>query len=308
MSSTLLNKWNLFRNRKNFDFYSRRIKGKPLDDIDTIHEKYFGQYDFLEENNLYMEWLFPIYGSAGLNPQTKPLSIQEAELLKNDIHCSIRVVKSYKLMLNYFGMKLVNDATGEIGRDPHIWEARYCRTNTCTNNNLKITRLLKSLGQMGFERYQRKFVEHLSVEIEEHGLLKNCRDNLKNFWKNYLKVGEDAKNESVFFQHAQSQSEAYRSYVQSDEKFYQRNQQKLEEIYKKQQAKVCKKQLYCIEKSNEEVGSAAFFKCHYNSEEEEQNARIHFLESIKKGRCDADARRDRAQKSLGESSRVVCAN
>jgi len=296
-----MNKWSLFRNRKNFDFYSRMMKGSPLEDIDSIHEKYFALYDFLEENNLYMEWLFPIYGSAGLNPQTKPLAIQEAEHLKNDIHCSIRVVKSYKLMLNYFGMKLVNDVTGEIGRDPQIWEARYCRTNTCTNNNLKITRMIKSLGQLGFERYQKKFVEHLKVEIEEHCLLKNCRDSYKNYWKNSLKLADEFKNESVFFQHAQSQSEAYRSYIQAEERFFHQNQTKLNEIYKKQQTKINNNHLYSIEKSNEEVGSASFFKCHYNSAEEEQKARIQFLESIQNGRGEAETRRQRAQKT-------VCAN
>jgi len=306
--SALLNKWTLFRNRKNFDFYSRKLKGSPLEDVDTVHQKYYAQYEFLEENNLYMEWLFPIYGSAGINPQTKPLSMQEAELLKSNIQCSIRVVKSYKLMLNYFGMKLVNDATGEIGRDPQNWEARYCRTNTCTNNNIKITRMLKSLGQLGFERYQKRFVEHLKTEVEEHGLLKNCRDSLKNYWKNYLKIGEDFKNESVFFLHVQEQSQPYRSYLQAEERFLQQNEQKLNEIYKKQQAKTNKDHLYSIEKSNEEVGSAAFFKCHYNSQEEEQKARIHFLESIQKGRCEAEARRQRAQKGFGESSKIVCAN
>jgi len=104
--SALWNRWNLFRSRKNYDFYSMKGKGKPLDNIDSVHENHFAQYEFLEENNNYMEWLFPIYGSAGINPYTKPLSMQEAELIKNNVQTSIRVVKSYKLMLNYFGMKL----------------------------------------------------------------------------------------------------------------------------------------------------------------------------------------------------------
>jgi len=296
--------WNLFRSRKNYDFYSMRCKGKPLDNIDSVHERYFANYDFLEENNNYMEWLFPIYGSAGINPNTKPLSMQEAELFKKNIQASIRLVRSYKLLLNFFGMKLANDLTGEITREEDVWQARYCHINTRTNNNIKITRMLKSLGQLGFERYQKMFVQHLKAEIEEHGLLKNCRDNFKNYWSTYLKLGDDLKNESVFFQHAQTQTEQYRSYVQAEERFLEQNKQKLKEIYDAQNQKTNTDQLYSIEKNNEDVGGSSFFKVHYNSEEEEQKARIQFLENIQKGRAEAEAKRQRALKNLTESGKL----
>jgi hypothetical protein len=285
-------------NRKNIDFYSLKCKGKPLDNIDTIHEKYYAQYDFLEENNYYMEWLFPIFGSAGINPHTKPLTMQEANLIKNNINTSIRVVKSYKLLLNFLGMKLVNDLTGEVGREQENWEARYCHLNTRTNNTVKITRMLKSLGQLGFERYQKGFAQHLKTEIEDNGLLKNLRDSFKNYWSSYLKLSDDLKNESVFFQHAQSQSADYRRYVEAEEKFLKQNQQKLKEIYDALKGKVDKNQLYSFENSNEGVGATSYFKCHYNSEEEEQKARIDFLESIKKGRNEAEEKRQRALKNL----------
>jgi len=280
-----------------------RCKGKPLDNIDSVHDQYFANYDFLDENNNYMEWLFPIYGSAGINPHTKPLSMQEADLMKKNIQISIRLVKSYKLMLNFFGMKLANDLTGEVIREQDVWQARYCHINTRTNNNIKITRMLKSLGQLGFERYQKMFVQHLKTEIEEHGLLKNCRDNFKNYWSTYLKLGDEFKNESVFFQHAQNQTEQYREYVQADERFLSNNKQKLQESYNSQNQKTNTDQLYSIEKNNEDVGGNSYFKIHYNSEEEEQKARIQFLENIQKGRAEAEAKRQRALKSLSESGK-----
>ena len=118
--------------------------------------------------------------------------------------------------------------------------------------------MLKSLGFLGFERFQKGFVQHLKVEIEDNGLLKNCRDSFKNYWSNYLKLGEEFKNESVFFQHAQSQSEIYRSYVDAEEKFL--NQPKIKNVYEAQKANVNQAQLYSIEKSNEEVGSTSFFQ------------------------------------------------
>jgi len=301
--SALWNRWNLFRNRKNYDFYSMRSKGKPLDNIDSVQERYFANYAFLEENNNYMEWLFPIYGSAGINPNTQPLSMQEADLIKSNVQSSIRVVKSYKLMLNFLGMKLANDLTGEVTREQDIWKARYCQINTRSNNNIKITRMLKSLGQLGFERYQKAFVQHLKTEIEEHGLLKNCRDNFKNYWSTYLKLGDEFKTESVFFQHAQDQTEQYRAYVQEEERFLLNNKQKLKEIYDAQNQKANTDQMYSIEKNNEDVGGSSYFKIHYNSEEEEQKARIQFLGNIQKGRAEAEAKRQKALKSLSESGK-----
>ena len=208
-------------------------------------------------------------------------------------------------MLNFFGMKLANDLTGEVTREQDVWQARYCHINTRTNNNIKITRMLKSLGQLGFERYQKMFVQHLKTEIEEHGLLKNCRDNLKNYWSTYLKLGDEFKNESVFFQHAHDQSEQYRNFVQAEERFLESNKQKIKEIYDAQNQKTNTEQLYSIEKNNEDVGASSYFKVHYNSEEEEQKARIQFLENIQKGRAEAEAKRQRAMKSLSESGKQL---
>eukprot|EP01102_Stenamoeba_stenopodia_P012171 TRINITY_DN3808_c0_g1_i3.p1 TRINITY_DN3808_c0_g1~~TRINITY_DN3808_c0_g1_i3.p1 ORF type:complete len:195 (+),score=49.30 TRINITY_DN3808_c0_g1_i3:747-1331(+) len=48
-------------------------------------------------------------------------------------------------------------------------------------------RIIVSLGEMGFVRYKKPFVEHLSKEIKERGLLSGCYDSLTRFWEPLLK-------------------------------------------------------------------------------------------------------------------------
>jgi hypothetical protein len=260
---------------------------------------WFAKFEFLEENNNYMEWLFPIFGSAGINPHTKPLTLDEAEAIRNSIVCSIRFVKSYKLMLNFFGMRLEDEITGKVVRDEKIWQARYCHMNTISNNSNKISRILKCMGQLGFERYQKSFVNHIREEIEEHGLLGNLKDPLKNFWMVYLRQGsEGGKLESVFFEHAQSDSDVYRRYKESEAEFFEKNENKIQEAYEEQQKKVDLKQLYAADNINKSVEATSFFKWHYNSEEEENASRIQFLENLQKSRAEIEMKRMRAKKNL----------
>jgi len=288
------------RSRLNEKFYLGKQRAKPSREyIDDIHEQWFAKFEFLEENNNYMEWLFPLFGSAAINPNTKPLTLEEAIGIRTNIHSSIRFLKSYKLMLNFFGMKLADDLTGKVVRDEEIWQPRYCHMNTIAVNNNKISRILKTMGPLGFERYQKPFVEHLREEIEEHGLLCNLKDSLNNYWMVYLKQSDGCgKMESVFFQHAQSHSELYKRYKDSEAEFFVRNEKRLKEAYSIQKEKTDLKQLYASDNINKSVESGSYFKWHYNTREEEQASRVEFLEKIKKSRSEVEEKRLRAKKNL----------
>eukprot|EP01103_Thecamoeba_quadrilineata_P009247 TRINITY_DN18977_c0_g1_i1.p1 TRINITY_DN18977_c0_g1~~TRINITY_DN18977_c0_g1_i1.p1 ORF type:complete len:310 (+),score=55.16 TRINITY_DN18977_c0_g1_i1:34-963(+) len=290
---------NFLRPAKNRNFFLGKQRATPSREfIDEIHAQWFAKFEFLEENNNYMEWLFPIFGSAGINPNTKALTAEEAETIRNSINCSIRFVKSYKLILNFFGMKLEDDLTGKVVRDEKIWQPRYCHMNTISVNVNKISRILKCMGQLGFERYQKSFVKHLQEEIEEHGLLGNLKDPLKNYWMVYLKGTEGGKLESVFFQHAQSETDVYRRYKQSEQEFMEANRTRLEDSYNEQLKKTDIKQLYAADNVNKSVESTSYFKWHYNSQEEENASRLQFLENLQKSRAEIEEKRQRARENL----------
>jgi len=155
--------------------------------------------------------------------------------------------------------------------------------------------MLKSLYQLGFERYQKKFVEFLGEEMETHGLLGNMKDFYVKSWKAFTKGTNIGTPESVFFRSVEAADETYNSYKQAEDSFFSNLMtKKLKEAYLAQKEKVDLKKLYCNDLQNKSVESTSYFKVHYNSAEEEQNARIQFLENIKKSRAEKEERKSRA--------------
>ena len=55
------------------------------------------------------------------------------------------------------------------------------------HNYLRITRILKSLGELGYEHYKRHFVEFVLREALEEKTLINCLDSCLDFWINTIK-------------------------------------------------------------------------------------------------------------------------
>jgi hypothetical protein len=55
------------------------------------------------------QWLFPIR-EHGLNSMAQPLQKHEAEAITNDPQMKARAIKSYQLMLDFYGMKMIDDA------------------------------------------------------------------------------------------------------------------------------------------------------------------------------------------------------
>ncbi len=71
------------------------------------------------------------------------------------MECAKRVIKSYRLMLNFYGMILLDERTGEIARDPEHYRGRYSNLLMNSHNFLRISRIITSLGQLGFKRYKK---------------------------------------------------------------------------------------------------------------------------------------------------------
>lgn len=175
---------------KNVEFYSGKCRSKPDGDyIDTIHEKWFGNYSLLERHHGYIQWLFPIR-EEGMNFHSQKLQPHEAKTIQETPEMKNRVIKSYEMMLDFYGMKLVNQETGEVSRSDN-YKKRYRNLNHSFHNYLRITRILKCLGELGLEHYKMPFVEHVLNEIFEHDNLRNCYDSCVRFWVQILKNDEE---------------------------------------------------------------------------------------------------------------------
>ncbi|OWF43262.1 opioid growth factor receptor-like protein 1 [Mizuhopecten yessoensis] len=172
--------------KENLLFYTGKMPSHPDGDyIDNIHENWWGDYRLLESHHGYIQWLFPIRES-GMNFYSQELQLHEIEKMKEDKKALARVLKSYRLMLDFYGMELENEETGQIKRGEH-WRSQFRNLNRSFHNYLRITRILKSLGEFGYEYLKRPFVEFVLQEALETGELSNVLESCVNYWIGTLK-------------------------------------------------------------------------------------------------------------------------
>jgi hypothetical protein len=168
-------------NRKNIQFYKNEIESVPKGaKIDVILRDWKGDYDKLESHHGYIQWLFPL-SERGLNQFAQPLRDDEAKFLRSNEHARRRLIDAYRMMLDFYGMKLEDDATGKISRAQN-WKERLYHLNRSSHNFLRITRILKCFGEVGLERLQSPFVEFLIYEAFQSKTLINSQRSCRHFW------------------------------------------------------------------------------------------------------------------------------
>lgn len=171
----------------NLAYYSNELRMKPDNYlVEEFHKEKWGDYDFLEEGHSFIQWLFPIR-EQGLNYQADPLQKWEADKIAADPTLQGRIIKSYQLLLNFYGMRLYDEKTGDIRRNEKNFEARYDNLERCTHNFLRITRILKCLGEVGLSHYQYPFMQHVFNEIFLKRNLECCEQSARLYWVNVVK-------------------------------------------------------------------------------------------------------------------------
>jgi len=165
---------------KNLLFYKGLLRSKPDNcTIMDFHEEWFGKYRELEFGHGFIQWLFPIR-EQGLNHQAHKLYPHEMLVMRKSPEIRLRLFKSYQLILDFFGMKLVN-GSGLIERTSD-YKSNYQNLNQSYHNYLRITRILKCLGEMGMEKYQAPFLVHMLNEMFVNNKLMNCRQSCEKYW------------------------------------------------------------------------------------------------------------------------------
>lgn len=167
-------------NMNNVLFYQNKKRPNYIDPlIDDLHREWFGKWDMLEYRHDFIQFLFPIR-EPGMS-RADPLTQDEAEIFSNDDDMQKRLIKSYELMLDFYGCKLVDEKTGKIKRSENYKE-RYRNLNYSGHNYLRITRILKCLGICGLEHLKKPFIKHFIKELYKKKELRNIKDSLFSFW------------------------------------------------------------------------------------------------------------------------------
>ncbi|XP_061650914.1 opioid growth factor receptor [Phyllopteryx taeniolatus] len=146
----------------NLQFYLNKFPSAPDEVyIESFLKEWKNDYKRLERVHSYIQWLFPLR-EPGVNYMASELTKKEIEAFKRNEDAKRRLVESYELMLGFYGIRLVNKEIGEVTRAEN-WKERFGNLERNMHNNLRITRILKSLGELGFEHYQAPLV-HFFLE------------------------------------------------------------------------------------------------------------------------------------------------
>lgn len=148
--------------------------------IDDFHNEWHGEYDTLEYVHTYIQWLFPLQ-EPGMNFEATPLTKEEVEDFRKSTKAKENLLKSYKLMLDFYGIELCDEKTGEVRRARN-WIDRFNNLDSHTHNNLRITRILKCLGTLGYSHYQAPLVRFFLEETLVHGELPRVKDSVLNYF------------------------------------------------------------------------------------------------------------------------------
>ncbi|XP_056405242.1 opioid growth factor receptor-like protein 1 isoform X2 [Hyla sarda] len=165
----------------NLDFYQNKERFEPNGlCIDDLLSDWKEDYPTLERNHSYIQWLFPLR-EYGMNSYAKPLTLNEIAMMKKDKAVMARFLKAYRLMLHFYGIKLINEETGEVKKEAN-WEERFKNLNYHSHNNLRITRILKCLGEMGYDHFQAPLVKFFLEETLVQNRLPNVKRSVLDYF------------------------------------------------------------------------------------------------------------------------------
>uniref|UniRef100_A0AAY4D5B7 Opioid growth factor receptor (OGFr) conserved domain-containing protein n=1 Tax=Denticeps clupeoides TaxID=299321 RepID=A0AAY4D5B7_9TELE len=167
---------------KRCPFYSRLMCAPMFPSgiyVEEILTKWRGDYDQLEHNHTYIQWLFPLR-EQGLNFFAQELTQDEIKEFQSTREAKRRFLMAYTIMLDFFGIKLV-DKSGNVARAAN-WQDRFRHLNESQHNYLRITRILKSLGELGFEAFKPALVRLLLEESLVEGTLPNMRHSALEYF------------------------------------------------------------------------------------------------------------------------------
>ncbi|KAK3581551.1 hypothetical protein CHS0354_031891 [Potamilus streckersoni] len=173
----------------NARFYLNKTQSKPRGAlIEEILKNWYGDYRRLESHHGYIQWLFP-NRDDGRNKHAQELQLHEIETICGNSKAHARVLKAYQMMLDFYGMKLKNQRSGKIERARN-WKDRFQHLNKSHHNYLRITRILKCLGDLKYEHLVKPFIEFILHEAIVEHTLSNLLDSCCSYWIDLLRNAE----------------------------------------------------------------------------------------------------------------------
>jgi len=176
----------------NLAFYlNKPSQSCPWDFEALLNKK--GNYDFLEFNHSFIQWLFPNHFSSAFNSNSYALTPQEASLFRKNPRIAQNLLKAYDMIFDFYGLKFEKN---EFIRSEH-YKTRYYETIAYpSHNHLRIRRILAHLNVVGFREIAIKLINFLMEEVLKKdsglGYIKNV---VNGVWRKYGEIDENNEEE-----------------------------------------------------------------------------------------------------------------
>lgn len=168
---------------QNVRFYKNEIPAYPNKEcIDEIL-KWYGNYDELEYNHSYIQWIFP-NREMGMNSLACVLTDKEAEIIRTSEDLRGKVKAAFEMMLDFYGMRLTKNNEFKLAENS---EERLAELNKRYNHNfLRITRILLALKELGHNELALPWMKFLADLIYKENILNCAQSSFENYWINAL--------------------------------------------------------------------------------------------------------------------------
>eukprot|EP00946_MAST-07B_sp_MAST-7B-sp1_P002855 g2855.t1 len=184
----------------NLKFYLNEIPSRPHGDkIDRIHKIWSNDYDLLESHHGYIQWIFPLKEESRFNHESAVMQRHEAMAIQHNPKCLTRMVASLRMMLNFWGATLSPKDPDPVPRIAYVsrcgeWYERFWNLRRHGHNNMRISRMLKCLGEVGLEHYKMPIIKFFILNIygDTAPLAgSGCANSCKRYWVKTLRCDEE---------------------------------------------------------------------------------------------------------------------
>jgi hypothetical protein len=107
----------------------------------------------LEAVHDYVQWLFPTPEPSAYSADAPTLAAPDIEAFKADAELGRRLLASFRLMLHFYGLAMEEGPAGPIISPSARFAQRRGQWSRTNHNNLRLTRILRSLTILGQERH-----------------------------------------------------------------------------------------------------------------------------------------------------------
>jgi hypothetical protein len=103
---------------------------------------------WLEQTHDYIQWLFPLCEPSRLMPGAPTLTASDLQVFMSDPLLREHMREALRRMLGFYGLAMQG---GKVSKSPDWNRRRHDWFTAATHNNLRISRILKSLMLTGLE-------------------------------------------------------------------------------------------------------------------------------------------------------------